>query len=137
MLHKAGRAPDERGFTVIEILVALMIAGLGLAAIMRLTSSGLQLSGSATRVARETALARSALERFGADMPVSPGVLTGEMSEGFHWRSEIQVADPTTPAEILQPAIVTVTVWDSNEDDPGVRLTTLRMLPPLKPDGSR
>ena len=122
----------ERGFTLIEILVALTIAGLGLAALMGLLSSGLNLSGASARVARETALARSALERFGADMPVAPGVLTGEMADGFRWRSEIQPADPSAPPEIIQPALVTVTVWDKNERDPGVRLTTLRLMRPAR-----
>ena len=132
----AGEGSD-RGFTVIEILVALVIAGIGLAALMGLISSGLGLAGASTRVARETALARSALERFGTELPVIPGLSSGEMSEGFRWRSEIQPADPAAPPELIQPAIVTVTVWDKNEDDPGVRLTTLRMLPPPRPDGTR
>ena|ERR1700730_16399905 len=128
---------DDRGFTLIEILVALIIAGIGLAALMGLMSSGLRLSGDSTRVARETSLARSALERFGSDLPVEPGIMAGEMSEGFRWRSEIRVADPMAPPELVQPAIVSVTVWDGNESDPGVRLTTLRLLPPAQPGGRR
>lgn len=126
---------SDRGFTLIEILVALVIAGFGLASLMGLTSSGLHLSSTATRVARETVLARSALERFGVELPVRPGVLSGTMSEGFRWRSAIEVADPTAPPELIQPAIVSVTVWDGTENDPGVRLTTLRLLPPAEPGG--
>lgn len=134
--------PSDRGFTVIEILVALVIAGIGLSALMGLISSGLGLSGASGRVARETALARSVLERFGNDMPVQAGVSggetsAGELAGGFHWRGEITLFDPTAPPEVIQPVIVTVTVWDKNEADPGVRLTTLRMLPPLRPDGTR
>jgi prepilin-type N-terminal cleavage/methylation domain-containing protein len=131
------RHNDERGFTLIEILVALIIAGIGLAALMGLTSSGLRMSTASDRVARETSLARSALERFGADLPIEAGIMTGEMSEGFRWRSEIQLMDAKTPAELIQPAIVSVTVWDGHEDDPGVRLTTLRLLPLIQPDGRR
>jgi len=117
--------------------VALIIAGLGLAALMGLMSSGLHLSATATRVVRETPLARSALERFGSELPVEPGVMTGEMSEGFRWRSEIVPLDATALPESVQPAVVSVTVWDGNASDPGVRLTTLRMLPPAQPGGCR
>lgn len=127
----------DRGFTVIEILVALVIAGIGLAALMGLISSGLSLSGASGRVTRETALARSALERFGTDLAVQAGVSGGEMAGGFRWRGEVVLFDLTAPPEVIQPATVTVTVWDKNEADPGVRLTTLRMLPPLRPDGTR
>ncbi len=125
----------ERGFTVIEILVALMIAGIGLAALLGLTSTGLHLSGASTRIAREAALARSALERFGTDMPVAPGVLDGELAEGFRWRSEIRFTDDTASPDLPQPALVTVTVWDGKESDPGVRLSTLRLVVPAPPGG--
>lgn len=126
----------QGGFTLLEILVALMIAGMGLAALSGLLSSGLKLSTTSVRIDRETALARSALERFGQDLPVEPGVQTGELAEGFRWRSEIAVADPTAPVDAVRAALVTVTVWDNNERDPGVRLTSLRLFPAPRP-GSR
>jgi prepilin-type N-terminal cleavage/methylation domain-containing protein len=122
----------QAGFTMVEILVALIIAGMGLAAVSGLLSSGLTLSTTSARVDRETALARSAMERFGQDMKVEPGVRSGEAAEGYRWRSEVAVADPTVPPEMVRTAIVTVTVWDKNESDAGVRLTSLRL---LLPDG--
>ena len=125
----------ERGFTMLEILVALMIAGIGLSALSGLLSSGLDLSARSVRMDRETALARSALERFGQDMPVEPGVQTGEAAEGYRWRSEVAVADPTLPPAAIRSAVVTVTVWDKNANDGGVRLTTLRLMPPPRPGG--
>ena len=103
------RRDRQLGFTLIEVLVSLVIAGLALTALMDLTSTGLRLSNSSTRISREAALARSALQRFGTELPVAPGVLAGELAEGFRWRSDIQLADPSIPPDILQPAVVTVT----------------------------
>lgn len=122
----------ERGFTLLEILIALMIAGIGLAALSGLISSGLGLSSMAERTARETSLARSALSRFGTELPLAPGEQTGELAQGYHWRSDIRRLDPDSPAGALHVALVSVTVWDANEQDPGVRLTTMRLLNPLQ-----
>lgn len=130
MIHRS-----QQGFTLIEILVALIISGLGLAASMGLMSSGLHLSGTSSRVLRETSLARSALERFGVDLKIVQGQMTGEMSAGLRWRSEIQPLETGAPTDMFRAAIVTVTVWDGSENDPGVRLTTLRLMPPAAPGG--
>ena len=126
----------EDGFTLLEVLVALVIAGIGLAALLGLTSSSLHLSGSAKRIALETAGARAVLERFGIDVPIVPGVLSGAMREGLRWRSDVQRLDRDASPDLPQPAVVTVTVWDEDAGDPGVRLTSVRLLPAATPDGS-
>ena len=117
------------GFTLIEILVALIIAGMGIAVLMDLSSAGLRLSGNSARISRETALARAMLAHQGTDLALAPGAFEGSLPDGYRWRSEIRAADPDGENEIVHPALVSITVWDAAARDPGVRLTTVRLLP--------
>ena len=76
----------ERGFTLIEVVVALAIAGLGLAALFAASSAGL---ASVDQSARYTAALRHAqarLAEFGITEPVRPGVQRGRNSDGSLWR---------------------------------------------------
>ena len=88
MIPRAG----QQGFTLIEVVVALLIFGLTFAVLARIVQTGILQSGRAEAMTTATLLARSQLARIGADVPVAEGELEGDAGGGFHWRIVIRPA---------------------------------------------
>ena len=99
------------GFTVIEMMVALVILGIGIAALTGAISDSLF---RATRVAKEAQAVQVAdglLARLGADIPVSPGLRTGQ-AVGVDWALQIAPmgSEEDLAAWPVRPAEVTLTL---------------------------
>ncbi len=131
-------ARRRQGFTLIEVVVALLIFGLAFAVVARIIQTGVLQSGRAEAMTTATLLARSQLARIGADVPVAEGELDGDAGDGFHWQIVIRPAvlegdrgDQTDGAD-RQPKIlpyqVEVTVaWGAGGPAEAVTLTSLRL----------
>jgi prepilin-type N-terminal cleavage/methylation domain-containing protein len=76
----------RNGFTLIEVLVALMILGAGLGAI----AAGLHIGVTSARVAaedgRSLAIAESLLAQEGTAVPLQYGTAQGVTADGFKWQ---------------------------------------------------
>ena len=101
------RRNGERGFALLEILVAFVILALGLGAI----STGVMLamrSDARTQLSR-TALrvAQSRLEAAGISEPLAPGTSEGVVANRLRWRqtvSEVRAAGDTRAQPGARPA---------------------------------
>jgi general secretion pathway protein I len=128
----------RQGFTLIEVVVALLIFGLAFAVVARIIQTGVLQSGRADAMTTATLLARSQLARIDADVPVAEGELDGDAGDGFHWRILIRRAvlegdrgDRTEgsaprPEILLYQVEVTVT-WGRGGPAEEVTLTSLRL----------
>jgi general secretion pathway protein I len=90
------RAPDCRGFTLIEVLVALAIAAIGMAFFLSATGVGLNNTSIADQSIEATRLAQSHLAQIGLAMPLKQGAYSGDDGRGFRWR--VEIAAPMTHA---------------------------------------
>src|SRR4051812_21450720 len=93
----AGRRPQ--GFTLIEVIVALVIFGLAIGMLARVVQTGILGSGRAGAMTTATLLARSQLARIGADVPIAEGETDGDAGDGYRCRVVIRPAaleDQTT-----------------------------------------
>lgn len=118
----------ERGFTLLETMVALIIFALAAGALGQMIATGLSAGRQADALWTVTNLARSALARQGADEALEEGSLTGQWEGGFGWRRDVRLfADGDT----LVTAEVAVTVW-KQPAGPSVTLTTLRLAPTIQ-----
>lgn len=114
--------PNRRGiagFTLLEILVALMILGLVAAAVMRGMSTSLKLTARAAGEREAILFAESKLAEIGAGR-LQPGTQSGVAPGGLAWRADILV-DGATPT--LARFSVALTVQPSA--GPPVRLATI------------
>jgi general secretion pathway protein I len=124
--------PNERraraaGFTLLEVLVALVIFALVFGVLAQIFQTGLRQSTTATDTSTATLLARSQLARVGVELPLAAGESAGESADGLRWHTLIQLAEPPTEEQSFVPYLVEVTVaWGSRPAEQ-VTLTTLRL----------
>jgi general secretion pathway protein I len=79
---------DEQGFTLLEVLVAFVIASIALAVLFHGTLGGLRTAQVAGRYEEAVMRAQSHLAALTAGS-LTPGDRQGEDGNGFHWRVRI------------------------------------------------
>jgi general secretion pathway protein I len=122
----------SRGFTLIEVLVALVVLSLALAVIFSGVSEALRSRRAALHYQQAMLLAESKLASIGLETPLQEGEFSGDFSDQFHWRAlvtpyheEGREEPDQAPVRAL---VVTVTVlWGPAGDERSVSLSTLRL----------
>ncbi|BCX89544.1 general secretion pathway protein I [Methylomarinovum tepidoasis] len=129
----------QRGFTLLEIMVAFTLMALSAAVLLQAFGGGARLLARAETVTRAAALAESQLARVGSEWPLEEGEREGEW-QGLHWQVTL------TPVSLnqLDPQVgenveeignqrlwqVTIVVgWQEGGRGRRYRLTTLRLAP--------
>jgi general secretion pathway protein I len=82
-------ASRKSGFMLLEVLVALVIAGLALIVLFRASGEGLFAVNTASRAEEAVARAQSHLAAVGQDVSLLQGESEGDDGGGFHWRLRI------------------------------------------------
>jgi prepilin-type N-terminal cleavage/methylation domain-containing protein len=124
-----------RGFTLLEIAVALAIVGIGMVACMQVFSGSLRLQDRASRQTRAVLRARTEMDRIVFDPPKTLSTETTS-PEGFHTKILVRAArmpdeipapeDDTSIDDDELPRYVEVEVgW---EDGSGMKTYTLKTL---------
>jgi general secretion pathway protein I len=120
-----GPVNDAGGFTLLEVLIAFVIAILALSTIIAASAGALQASRTAARYQDATVRAQSRLAEATAGKTLAPGEREGDDGGGYHWRVRVTplVGAPTPPAQ--PPAtpltLYAVNVWITWQDGPGTR----------------
>ncbi|MBV9584092.1 MAG: prepilin-type N-terminal cleavage/methylation domain-containing protein [Alphaproteobacteria bacterium] len=78
------------GFTLLEVLIAVAIAGLALIAMFQASSTGLYAADSAARVDEAVERAQSHLAAVGRGSTLIAGESDGDDGGGYHWRLRTQ-----------------------------------------------
>ena len=99
------RPKRNRGFTLIEVLVAFTILALVLAVVMRSLSSGLSHERTAGLTTARVLEARSILDRVGADFPLEEGTIEGELATGEPWMLTVSLVETEADASARPNAL--------------------------------
>jgi len=90
MIHIELEEPDTiKGFTLLEVMVALAILGMVLTGVMHVFSNSLAGIGKSELHTDGTLVARQVMEEFLLNPELEEGMYTGEMSETFLWQTEV------------------------------------------------
>lgn len=126
-LRKA-RQRGCRGFTLMEVLVAMMVLAVCMTLIMGLFSGGLKSAGLSDQYSRAVFHAQAKMEEMLLTRELVDGVLEGEFEDGFAWKVRILWVQPDEDAPELpfDTFKITVTVsWREGEREREVTLSTL------------
>jgi general secretion pathway protein I len=94
------RFTRQRGFTLLEILIAFTIAALAMTALTKMFSQSLDITERAGGITQATLIAQSKLAQVGAAIPLQDGGVNGEEQDGaYRWQVTISAYDvPKTEA---------------------------------------
>jgi general secretion pathway protein I len=128
-------AAAEAGFTLLEVVVAVAIAGLALVGLFQAGSGGLFAVDTAARAEEALQRAQSHLAAVGRDAALVEGDLSGDDGGGYHWRLQVQPAaqrqgvagDGVTPQNATLYSVLVSISWQSRGHERAVTLQTLRL----------
>jgi general secretion pathway protein I len=121
----------ERGFTLLEVLVAFVIAALALGVLFQSIASGLGALSLADQYEQALSRARSRLAAVGA-ASLQPGVQSGDDGGGFRWQSTVApIASAPTggspPEQLTLYRVGVVVSWHSLGRERQVNLESQRV----------
>jgi general secretion pathway protein I len=127
----------QQGFTLLEVLIALVIAALALGVLFQAGIGGVRSAQIAARYDEAVSRARSHLEMMTHGGALAPGDWQGDDGGGFHWHVRVTsvaqtairptaVATPGTelPAALALYAVSVRVSWSSDGTTREVRLDT-------------
>ncbi|HYZ39065.1 MAG TPA: type II secretion system protein [Stellaceae bacterium] len=127
--------PRSNGFTLLEVVVALAIAGLALVGLFRAGSGGLFAVDTAARAEEAIQRAQSHLAAVGRNAALVEGDLTGDDGGGFRWalrvhplaaRQSLAADGISAVTETLYSIDVAIS-WPGSAGERTVVLRTLRL----------
>ena len=133
--------PGAPGFTLLEVLVAFIIAALALAGLFSGGLGGLQATAVSGRYTEALSRAQSHLDAAGIGDALAAGDRQGDEGRGYHWRVRI-TPDATTAADPGAPrgtprltlyAVSAAVSWTEAGQTRSVQLDTMRAAPAPPP----
>ena len=94
--HAARPAARDAGFTLLEVLVAFVIAALALGVLFEGAVEGIRSTRIADRTQEALSRAQSHLATIGHGTPLRAQTQEGEDGHGYHWRLHIAPLQSTT-----------------------------------------
>jgi prepilin-type N-terminal cleavage/methylation domain-containing protein len=124
---------DQHGFSLLEVLVALLIAGIALSTVFQAATETMRSTSISAHY--QQAVSRALSHMDGASATLTPGEQQGDDGAGFHWHVLVRAIDSTgkpqsdTDTLIVTLYAVTVSItWHDGPRDRLVRLDSRRLL---------
>jgi general secretion pathway protein I len=129
---------DARGFTLLEVLIAFVIAALALGVMFQAAVGALRASHTAAQYDEAVARARSHLAMATNGGALMPGDWNGDDGGGYHWRLHVAPIASTTAHAAAGSSVplvlysVSVTVsWPDGDQSREVRLVSEQIGQPV------
>ena len=124
------------GFTLIEVVIALAILGIGLTVILELFSGGLRLARTSEEYTKAVNFARMKMEEVTSQQKIEEGSDEGKCDDdAFHWQVEIKKTDLLLiekdsdfkpPIELFQ--VVVDILWQSGSKERSTRIESYKVI---------
>ncbi|MBL3600421.1 MAG: prepilin-type N-terminal cleavage/methylation domain-containing protein [gamma proteobacterium endosymbiont of Lamellibrachia anaximandri] len=131
MKVQCDRRVSQKGFTLIEVLVAFVILAMSLSVLFRIFSGGLGNISMGERYAGAVTLAETLLDEANLSQSEMSGSRSGSREDGYRWIKTVQAYEVfdrdgnSIPVENLQKVEVQIT-WEAMGRERHMVLSTLR-----------
>jgi general secretion pathway protein I len=126
-------ARHARGFSLLEVIAAIMLLAITFAALMEVAGGSIRLSQKASDYSQTALWARSLLDsRFVLD-PLQTGVSEGKFGHRYHWRLQVSpwtapgVSPSGTPGAFQMYRLDLDVMWGSAPFESTAHFSTLRI----------
>jgi general secretion pathway protein I len=129
------REKRTRGFTLMEVVVALAVLGVGLIVIIELFSGGLRLGRVSGEYTRAVGYARVKMEDIALAREIKEGMEEGEFDKNYRWHLEVQKVnilpgeqpfDITLPVDLYQ--IKLQVIWKSGSQERSAGIESMKVI---------
>jgi general secretion pathway protein I len=131
-LLRKRRVRRDRGFTLVEVVVAIAILALMAGVIFRVNSDSSRNIRRADALAEASALAQSLIAKVGSEIPLREGEVRGQSGTTLQWRVQMKrygdAADRAQWPLAAYTVVAEVTLHDASDSQP-LALMTLRLGP--------
>jgi prepilin-type N-terminal cleavage/methylation domain-containing protein len=93
-----GPRPSTSGFTLLEVLVALTIVGLGVVTLLQIFSLGLRLGARSTTSTEAVTYGARVMDELLARKKLSEGSDSGTLGTAGRWKSQVQTVRDASPS---------------------------------------
>lgn len=115
---------QEGGFTLLEVLVALVVTGLAIGAAFHVFGTSFQGQARAERITSAALIAESKMAEVGATIALRPGTSSGRTADGYAWQTDIRALD-SLPQAVLQKSPVRAFEVEVRVSWPGAAVDTI------------
>ena len=126
----------EKGFSLLEILVAFSILAISLGILLKIFSSGLNTAMIAEEYTVATQIAESLMAKTGIEEPLAVGESSGTEVEKYHWRVTVENSQNPADDELGEDdagllAVRVMVQWgDDDRNRRAIELKTVQTGPP-------
>ena len=136
---QTGKNPSgpDRGFTLIETLVAISILAISLVVLMQLFSGGLKSSRLSDEYTLGIFHAREKMDEILLAGELTEGIIDGEFDDGFRWKAEaVQVDIKKEAKDVNLPlrafSIRVAVTWDAGGREKQFAVSAIKLVRPGK-----
>ncbi len=129
----------QRGFTLIEVVIALAVFAVAVGVCMQIATAGLRQSRIAAEQTQAALLAQSLLDMYGVGERLEPGRDSGRLAGDYQWEIEVTPYEVPLPTDSpLAPGFSAVQLfrldltirWPAGQNERSARFSTLRAMTP-------
>jgi len=133
-------ASRQRGFSLLEVIAAMLLLAIAFAALMKVAGGAIELSSNAAAHDEAALRARSLLDSAFVAEPLAPGSSSGSFDKRYRWTLDVTPwqAPDATPGGTMQLYRLDLTVrWGSTRHPQVAHFDTLRLgRPPASVGGA-
>lgn len=128
------RPASDRGFTLMEILVALTVLALSFTVIMQLISGGLRAQRLSEDYRQAVYLGQAKMEEILLEQKLAPGVVQGNFPGNFGYEAKVTPADFSgkTRSGLFPFQIDLKVSWQEDRRERSLTLSTLHLAEKMK-----